>query len=79
MARIFMSCPFSWTLCRSIGRRRVNPGVLGGIEANKIQVAGSIDVTFADFNIGPPFTPTIDVRDGGIVEFSLFFEMNSLT
>lgn len=41
---------------------------------DEVQVAGSIDVVFADFGIDPPFTPTIVVRDEGIIEFSLFFE-----
>ena len=41
---------------------------------DEVQVAGSIDVVFADYNIEPPFTPTIVVRDEGIIEFSLFFE-----
>lgn len=40
----------------------------------EVQVAGSIDVVFEDFNITAPSTPTITVRDSGIIEFSLFFE-----
>lgn len=41
---------------------------------DEVQVSGSIDVEFDDFDIEPPFTPTIVVRDSGIIEFSLFFE-----
>lgn len=41
----------------------------------EVQVAGSIDIVFADYNIEPPNTPVIVVRDEGVIEFSLFFEM----
>ena len=41
---------------------------------DEVQVAGSIDVIFDDFDIDPPFTPTIVVDDIGVIEFSLFFE-----
>ena len=40
----------------------------------EVQVAGSIDVVFEDFELTPPITPTIAVRDSGNIEFSLFFE-----
>ena len=43
----------------------------------EVQVAGSIDIVFADYDIEPPTTPVIIVRDEGIIEFSLFFEMVS--
>lgn len=43
----------------------------------EVQVAGSIDISFEDFGIEPPSTPAIVVRDTGVVEFSLFFEMES--
>ncbi len=39
-----------------------------------VQVAGSIDVLFSEFEIVPPSTPSIVVADEGIIEFSLFFE-----
>lgn len=42
---------------------------------DEVQVAGSIDVVFADYGITPPSTPVIVVRDEGVIEFSLFFEM----
>ena len=45
----------------------------------EVQVAGSIDVVFADYNIEPPRTPVIIVRDEGMIEFSLFFEMETTT
>ena len=41
---------------------------------DEVQVAGSIDVIFEDFDIDPPFTPTIVVDEVGVIEFSLFFE-----
>ncbi len=41
---------------------------------DEVQVSGSIDVIFDDFDIDPPFTPTIVVDDIGVIEFSLFFE-----
>ena len=44
---------------------------------NEVQVAGSIDVVFADYEIVPPRTPVIVVRDTGIIEFSLFFEQDA--
>ena len=44
---------------------------------DQVQVAGSIDVEFSDYDIEPPTTPVIVVRDSGVIEFSLFFEMAS--
>ena len=44
------------------------------LAGREVQVAGSIDVVFEDFDITPPVTPTITVRDSGVIEFSLFFE-----
>ena len=44
------------------------------LSGREVQVAGSIDVVFEDFDITSPVTPTITVRDSGIFEFSLFFE-----
>ena len=44
------------------------------LAGGEVQVAGSIDVVFEEFDITPPVTPTITVRDSGIIEFSLFFE-----
>ena len=41
----------------------------------EVQVAGSIDIAFASYDIEPPDTPIIVVRDEGVIEFSLFFEM----
>lgn len=43
----------------------------------EVQVAGTIDVVFADYDIEPPNTPVIVVRDEGVIEFSLFFEMST--
>ena len=45
---------------------------------DQVQVAGSIDVVFEDFGITPPSTPVIVVRDEGVIEFSLFFEMTDV-
>ena len=41
---------------------------------DQVQVAGSIDIEFSDYDIEPPTTPVIVVRDSGVIEFSLFFE-----
>ena len=46
---------------------------------DEIQVAGAIDVVFSDYDIEPPSTPVIVVRDSGIIEFSLFFEQDATT
>lgn len=43
---------------------------------DEVQVAGSIEVVFSNFDIEPPRTPVIVVRDTGVIEFSLFFEQN---
>ena len=43
---------------------------------DEVQVAGAIDIVFADYGIEPPTTPAIIVRDEGIIEFSLFFQMS---
>lgn len=40
----------------------------------EVQVAGSIDVLFSDWGIDNPSNPFVEVRDEGVVEFSLFFE-----
>lgn len=42
---------------------------------DEVQVAGAIDVVFADFGIDNPSNPFVTVRDEGVVEFSLFFEL----
>ena len=55
--------------------REVEFPLTARLVGTEVQVAGSIDVVFADYGIEPPFTPTIDVRDEGIIEFSLFFEL----
>ena len=44
------------------------------LAGSEVQVAGSIDVVFEDFDITPLVTPVITVGDSGIIEFSLFFE-----
>lgn len=44
---------------------------------DEVQVAGSIDVVFSDYDIEPPSTPVIVVRDTGVIEFSLFFEQDA--
>jgi len=43
---------------------------------DEVQVAGSIEVVFADYGIENPSNVFVEVRDEGLVEFSLFFEMN---
>ena len=46
---------------------------------DEVQVAGSIDVVFSDYEITPPRTPVIIVRDVGVIEFSLFFEQDDIS
>lgn len=60
---------------RGVTREVVFP-LTARLVGGEVQVAGSIDVVFADYDIEAPFTPTIVVRDEGIIEFSLFFEMS---
>ena len=43
---------------------------------DEVQAAGSILVVFADYGIENPSNLFVEVRDEGLVEFSLFFEMN---
>ena len=43
---------------------------------DEVQAAGSILVVFADYGIENPSNVFVEVRDEGLVEFSLFFEMN---
>jgi hypothetical protein len=42
--------------------------------ASTIQVAGSIPITFADWNIGnPSFGGVVTTEDNGVLEFALNF------
>ena len=54
--------------------QEVDVALTARLVGDEVQVSGSIDVVFEDFDIDPPFTPSIVVRDEGIIEFSLFFE-----
>lgn len=49
--------------------------LMATLEGAEVQVAGAVPVVFADFGIDNPSNAFVSVRDEGVVEFSLFFEM----
>ncbi len=69
--------PVSTTATGDLTLRGVTQSVEVAIDAQvvggEIEVVGSIDVLFSDFEIDNPSNPAVSVRDEGKVEFQLIF------
>lgn len=53
--------------------RTVRFDVTGQVSGSTVQVAGSIPITFADWNISNPSFGPVTTRDNGVLEFALTF------
>jgi hypothetical protein len=54
--------------------RAVTLEVTGRYTGSQVQVAGSIPITFADWNIGNPSFGPVSTEDHGVLEFALNFD-----